>query len=249
MSLTMGTGPFGHAPAGRFNVDVPAENVLYTERSPRWVRARRAGRIVLDSRRAMVLHQSQRLARYFVPREDVDWEALGDVEPIDPPAGAPGLDGHVGFAFDAMDAWLEEEDEIVSHAPDPYHRIDVRRTSRHVRIAREGTLLAETRRAHVLFETSLPPRWYLPREDVVAGMVRSDLRSTCAYKGHADYWTIGGFENIAWSYADPLHDALKVRDLVAFFDEQVDLDVDGERMQRPGTPWAAPRWWEVPEPR
>src|ERR687886_1601619 len=189
MSLTMGSGPFGQVPAGRFNVEVPREGITYVEPSPRRIRATLAGETVLDSRRARVLFQHGRLPRYFFPRDDVRFERLQGVTALDPPPEATGLEGHVAFDWRALDAWFEEEDEIVGHAPDPYHRIDVRRTARHVRVSLDGTVLAESRRARVLFETSLPPRWYVPREDVEVELEPSELVTTCAYKGHARYWS------------------------------------------------------------
>jgi uncharacterized protein (DUF427 family) len=247
MSLTMGMGPFGHQPAGRFNVDIPVRDVLFVDPSPRWIRATRGGETVIDSRRAKMLHQHGRLTRYFVPRDDVRWDQLGDVEPVEPPDGAPDLDGHVSFVWDDLDAWFEEDEQLLSHAIDPYHRIDVRPTSRHVVVAANGVTLADSRRAAVLFETGLPPRWYLPREDVLVDLEATELHTTCAYKGVASYFVARAgdelLENIAWTYPDPRHDAAPVRDLVCFFNESVDLDLDGERQERPMTPWARHGWW------
>jgi uncharacterized protein (DUF427 family) len=249
MALTVGTGPFGHRPAGRFNVEMAVSDVLFVEPSPRWIRAVRRGDTVVDSRRVKLLHQSGMLARYFFPRDDVDWNRLDDVEPISPPVGAPGLDDHVAFAWDDLDAWFEEDEQLISHAIDPYHRIDVRPTSRHVVVSAAGAVLADTRGAHALFETGLPIRWYVPREHVLVDLVPSDLRTECAYKGVASYSStqIGDelLENIAWTYPEPRHDAAAVRDLVCFFNEHVDLDIDGERQERPQTPWACPGWWRA----
>lgn len=112
-----------------------------------------------------------------------------------------------------------------------------------------GTLLADGTRACALFETSLPVRRYLPREDAHAELRPSDLRTTCAYKGVAPYFHVQRLENVAWTYPDPRHDALPVRDLVCFFDEQVDVELDGELQERPPTPWGAPGWWRIPVPR
>jgi uncharacterized protein (DUF427 family) len=248
MSLTMGSGPFGHRPAGRFNVEIPVREVIFVEPSPRWIRAVRDGETVVDSRRVKMLHQHGVLARYFFPRDDVRWEKLGDLEPVTPPADAPQLDHHVSFAWDDLDAWFEEDEQLISHAIDPYHRVDVRPTSRHVVISTGGTVLADTRRAHALFESGLPTRWYVPREDVVAELEPSELQTACAYKGVASYFStrVGDelLENIAWSYLQPRHDATAVQDLVCFFNESVDLDIDGERQERPKTPWGRPGWWD-----
>jgi uncharacterized protein (DUF427 family) len=247
MSLTMGSGPFGHRPAGRFNLDIPVTQVLFVDPSPRWIRAARDGQTVIDSRRAKLLHQHGALARYFFAREDVRWDRLGDVEPVQPPAGAPGLDGHVTFPWDAFDAWYEEDEQLVAHAIDPYHRVDVRPTSRDVAISSGGVALAHTTRARALFETGLPTRWYLPREDVQAELAPSELHTECAYKGVASYLSVrlgdDLLENLAWTYPDPRHDAARVRDLVCFFNEMVDIDIDGERQERPMTPWSRPGWW------
>ena len=243
----MGSGPFGHRPAGRFNVEIPVRELLFVEPSPRWIRATRDGETVIDSRRARMLHQHGVLARWFFPREDVRWELLGDVEPVAPPPGAPDLDGHVAFAWDDLDAWFEEDERLISHAIDPYHRVDVRPTSRHVVVSVGGTVVADTREACALFESGLPTRWYLPRRDVRVELEPSELQTACAYKGVASYFSlrIGGelIENIAWSYPQPRHDALQVAGLVCFFNEAVDLELDGEPQARPETPWGRPGWW------
>jgi uncharacterized protein (DUF427 family) len=107
-----------------------------------------------------------------------------------------------------------------------------------VRIERDGVLLAETTRAVLLWETSLPTRFYVPREDVVAEARPGDKRTTCAYKGHASYLSFDVGENLAWTYEDPLPEAAPVTGLVAFFDELVDVTFDGERRERPITPFA-----------
>jgi uncharacterized protein (DUF427 family) len=252
MSLTMGSGPFGHEPAGRFNVELAPGEIAYVEPSPRRVRAVRNGETVLDSTRAKMLHRHAQLARYFFPREDWRWDLLDGLEPVPAPPGAPDLADHVTFAWGDMDAWFEEDDRIVGHAIDPYHRVDVRDSSRHVRVSLGGEVLAESTRTRVIFETGLPPRWYFPPEDVVAALEPGDLQSTCAYKGLAGYhsYPAGGEagENVAWFYRQPLEDAARVIDYIAFFDERVDVDIDGERRPRPHTPWGAPGWWRLPKP-
>jgi uncharacterized protein (DUF427 family) len=150
----------------------------------------------------------------------------------------PDLAGHVVLDFKGFDGWLEENEPLLGHARDPYHRIDMRRTSRPVRIERDGALLADTTRAVLLWETSLPMRFYVPREDVVADARPGDKRTTCAYKGNASYLSFEAGDNLAWSYEDPLPEAAPVAGLVAFFDELVDVTFDGERRERPRTPFA-----------
>jgi uncharacterized protein (DUF427 family) len=148
------------------------------------------------------------------------------------------LDGYVVLDFGAFDAWLEEDEPLVGHPRDPFHRIDMRRSSRPVRIELDGELLAESTRAVLLFETSLPTRFYLPREDVKAQARPSDKRTICAYKGHASYFSFDAGEDLAWTYEDPLPEAAPVTGLVAFFDELVDVTLDGERRERPRTHFA-----------
>jgi uncharacterized protein (DUF427 family) len=150
----------------------------------------------------------------------------------------PDLAGHVVLDHHGFDAWYEEDEPIVGHPRDPFHRIDMRRSSRHVRIELDGELLAESSRATLLFETSLPTRFYLPREDVKAQLRPSDKRTTCAYKGHASYFSLDAGEDLAWTYEDPLPEAAPVTGLVAFFDELVDVVLDGERRERPRTHFA-----------
>jgi uncharacterized protein (DUF427 family) len=144
----------------------------------------------------------------------------------------------IDFSF--PDEWLEEDEELIGHARDPFKRIDTRRTSRHIRVTAGGEVVADTRRAVALFETGLPTRWYIPRDDVATELIRNDgHRTTCAYKGHATHWDVAGERAIAWSYELPLNDAMPVRSMIAFYNERVDIEVDGELEQRPTTQWAA----------
>ena len=248
MSLTVGRGPFGHDPAGQFNFDIPTREVLFVDPSSRWIRAQLGGETVVDSKRAKLLHQHGALPRYFVPRDDVRWDQLPGIEPVEPPAGAPGLEDHVAFPWRTFDAWYEEDEQVMGHPIDPYHRVDVRPTSRHVAISIGGEVIADTTAAMALFETGGPPRWYLPREDIRAELEPSDLHTRCAYKGEATYFSVRVgddlAENVAWTYREPRHDASAVRDLVCFFNEAVDIDLDGERQERPMTPWSRPGWWQ-----
>jgi uncharacterized protein (DUF427 family) len=149
----------------------------------------------------------------------------------------PDLAGYVVLEFDAFE-WREEDEPIVSHPHDPFGRIDVRHSSRHIRIEHDGRLLAESSRPMLLFETLLPVRYYLPREDVAVRLEPSDTASYCAYKGRAAYFSVpDGPSDVAWTYHEPLHDAEQVRDRICFFDERLDVIVDGERRNRPITPW------------
>ena len=139
-----------------------------------------------------------------------------------------GLDGYVLLDFYAFDAWREEDEPIHGHPRDPFSRVDVRLTSRPVRIELGGEVLAESSRARLLFETLVPTRFYLPREDVLVPLTASDRTSYCPYKGEASYWSAGAHRDIAWSYEAPLPDLPMIAGLVAFWDERVDVFVDGE---------------------
>jgi uncharacterized protein (DUF427 family) len=150
------------------------------------------------------------------------------------------LRDHIRFDWDTMDAWFEEDEEVFTHARSPYTRIDILSTSRHVRVELNGVVLADSPRARVLFETGLAPRWYLPRVDVRMDLlVATDKVTHCPYKGQAEYWSARAGdeleENVVWSYRTPLPESERIAGYVAFFDERVDLFVDGERRERPKT--------------
>ena len=151
----------------------------------------------------------------------------------------PELAGHLALDFDALDAWYEEDERNLAHPRDPFHRIDIVRSSRHVRVSLDGEVLGESQRAWMLFEPPLPTRFYLPPEDVRMDLLRPSARRTfCAYKGEASYWSAPAAEDIAWSYPEPLREAAVVSDHVCFFNERVDLSVDGVALERPITPWS-----------
>ncbi len=245
-----------------FEVGAPGRHVLYLEDSPKRVRAVFGGETVADSRSVKLLHETGHLPVYYFPEGDVRMDLLeatdhtthcpfkGDAsywsvragsrvaenavwgypEPIET---SPHLAGHVAFYHDAMDKWLEEDEEIIGHPHDPYHRVDVLESSRHVTVRLNGEVLAETGRPKVLFETSLPPRYYVPPEDVRRDLlVESETRSVCPYKGIASHWSVeaGGerVEDIVWGYPEALPEAQKVEGHFCFYDGKVDVEVDGE---------------------
>lgn len=155
----------------------------------------------------------------------------------------PDLEGYVVLDFAALD-WHEEDSPVLGHPRDPFHRIDVRRSSRQVRIELDGTVLAESWRPSLLVETSLPVmRYYLPPEDVRRELLRpSTTETACAYKGVATYWSVGlpdrTVPDLVWSYPKPLPGAEQVAGLMCFFAERVDVVVDGVLTERPQTPWS-----------
>jgi uncharacterized protein (DUF427 family) len=154
-----------------------------------------------------------------------------------------GLSGYLLLDFAGFDAWYEEDEHRIGHPRDPYKRIDVLPSSRHVRIEKDGVVLAETDRPRLLFETGLPVRTYLPAEDVRVPLRDSDLTTICAYKGEASYKSVElpdgtALDDVVWFYPDPLNDAAPVKDLLAFYDEKLDVIVDGVKRGRPHTEWS-----------
>jgi uncharacterized protein (DUF427 family) len=260
MSLTIGNAPFGTRP-GSFNFERSGPNrVLYLEDTPRWIRGKLGDETVVSSKRAKLLHEGGLLPVYYFPMADVRMDLLqptdhhshcplkgdasywsiGSVENAawtyrDPIDTAPFLKGLVAFYWHKLEHWYEEDEEVFVHARDPYHRVDILPTSRHVKVSLDGEVLAETTSARVLFETGLPPRYYIPREDVrMDRLPPSDTRTECPYKGTASYWG----DDLVWSYEEPITAARDIAGLLAFFNERVDLEVDGELLERPKTRWS-----------
>jgi uncharacterized protein (DUF427 family) len=273
MSLTIGSGPLAPEAAGTFNarLGLPERLLLFDPYLPR-VRALFEGETVVDSLRTRLLHETGRLPVFYFPLADVRQDLLepsptsvevpakgrasyrslrvGDRTAPDaawvfdePVADAAFLSGHVAFEWGAIDEWFVEDEQLFGHPRDPYSRIDVLKSTRHVRVSLLGELLAESRRSKVLYETALPPRFYLPPDDVRTELlVPSSTRTRCAYKGSASYWHVQLgerlVEDLVWTYRDPQHDAEPVADLLCLFSERTDLEVDGEPMDRPRTQWS-----------
>lgn len=273
MTLTIGTGPFGPQSGGVFNFEIDApEHILYFEDSPRRVRVELGGETIADSIRVKLLHETGLLPVYYFPQDDVRMDLfettdhsthcpfkgdathhtikVGDRESEnaawtypEPLEGAPPLDGYIAFYWDRVDRWLEEDEEILVHPPDPYHRVDIRDSSRHVRVSIDGEVVAETHRPRLLFETGLPTRFYIPEEDVKSELlVGSNTTTRCPYKGLASYWSVktGGVEedDVVWFYSEPLPAAQQIAGYLCFFNERVDIDVDDETQDRPQTAWS-----------
>jgi uncharacterized protein (DUF427 family) len=157
----------------------------------------------------------------------------------------PDLPDYVVLSFAAFDEWLEEDEPNIGHPRDPFHRIDILDSSRKVRVELDGVLLAESDRPRLLFETMVPLRFYLPRQDVLVPLDPSATQTTCAYKGHATHYSVVAGEethrDLAWSYLTPQREAERIAGMVAFYDERVDVILDGELRTRPLTPWSRPR--------
>jgi len=250
------------------------DHPVWTEPNPRRVRVFLEGVAVADSDRALLLLEARHLPVYYFPPEDVRTDLLEPTDKSthcphkgeasywsvtvgdrvarnavwsyqDPLPGRADIKGRMAFYWHRMDAWFEEDDEVFVHPRDPYHRVDVLSSSRHVRVAVAGETVAETRRPRLLFETGLPTRYYIPKADVRLDLlVPTDRQTQCPYKGKARYWSAGtGAQverDIAWSYPFPIPECPKIESLVAFYNERADIWVDGELQPRPNTPWSRP---------
>lgn len=222
MTLVAGRGPLSNDPAGRFWPPLTGEVVgemVYVEPHPRRVQAFRAGRRVLDTERALLVHRRGRPLSYAFPADEV--AAL----PTEPEPAAPGF---VHVPWDAVDTWLEEGRELVHYPPNPYHRVDCRPTRRRLRVAVHGTVLVDTDDTVIVFETALAPRLYVdPALVDTAALRRSQTSSYCNYKGFATYWTavVGGrvVDDIAWSYPDPPPESLPIKGFLSFDETRVEL--------------------------
>jgi uncharacterized protein (DUF427 family) len=215
---------------------------LRVEGSERWVRGRLGDVTVVDTRRPVLLWAAGKpVPRYVFPEADVRVDLL--------PADSvwryddARLAGHVAVEWSAA-RWFEEEEEIFIHPRDPHKRVDAIASSRHVVVEIEGVRVAETRAPVLVFETGLPIRYYIPPADVRLELFGpSDLHTGCPYKGTAGYRSLRepAAADIAWFYADPLPAVHAIKDHFAFYNEFVDHIVDGQRLERPVTPFSRSR--------
>ena len=151
---------------------------------------------------------------------------------VDPPESAAALRDTVAFAWRAMDAFYEEDERILGHAADPYHRIDIRRSSRHLVVRHGDQVVADTHAPLVLYESGFAPRWYVPRADVIAEALHPvEGQTFCPYKGLASYYDIGDAHGAAWSYRAPFEEMARIADLVSFEPDKVTITIDGERLE------------------
>ena len=240
---------------------------IHIEDGPKRVRTYFGGEVIADSKHLKLVWEVPYYPAYYFPREDVCMERLtlngrirhspsrgeahsftvksGDRQVEDaawyyPESPVEELRDLIRFEWNAMDGWFEEDEEVFVHPHDPYTRIDILHSSRHVAVEVNGVKIADTHRSTLLFETRLPTRYYIPKVDVrMELLIPSETVTGCAYKGFAEYWSVkaGGetVKDLAWSYKTPLPDSVKIAGLVAFYNERADLIVDGERLARPKT--------------
>jgi uncharacterized protein (DUF427 family) len=262
MGLAWQQGPLATGTIGHFLTPEPLpQRLLFAEPLRRRMRVRFGDRWIADSEDIVLLHEPGRYPIAYFSRDDVEpgvlaaeaqrtehrelgvtaWFAVTAGERsvrraawchIALPGHATVLTGRIAFAWRAMDAFYEEDDRIVGHAADPYHRIDIRSTSRHL-VVRDGErVIAESRGPLVLYESGFAPRWYVPRVDVDEKALTSvDGQTFCPYKGLASYYTIGERVRCAWSYVDAWPEVAAVRNLISFEPDNIDVELDGQRLR------------------
>jgi uncharacterized protein (DUF427 family) len=250
-------------------MDVNSRGTVRVQPGAKRVRAYLAGRLVADTRHPSLVWEIPYYPAYYLPLEDVTAElkptgktehspsrgeaALYDVR-VDGAVAAsaakryldsplPAIRDLVRFEWAAMDEWLEEDEPVYTHPRDPYTRVDILGSSRHVRVEVDGVPVADSVRPVILFETGLPPRYYLPLSDVRTELLTaSDTQTHCPYKGTATYWSVdtghGVRPDLVWAYRAPLAESQKVAGLACFYDEKVDVYLDGELQERPRTHFA-----------
>jgi uncharacterized protein (DUF427 family) len=242
---------------------------VHIELSPRRVRTYFGGKLIADSERALLVYETKRPPAYWFPVVDVRMEYLDQKDASNgvnevlrwrlrvddhavenaarayaKPAGdLAALEDHVTFYWDEMDSWFEEDEEVFVHPRDPYTRVDTVHSSRHVRVEIGGVVVAETPRPVLLFETGLPTRYYIPKQDVRMDLLQpTSSVSRCPYKGVARYWSgpVGDrmIHAVVWSYPAPIPECPKIENLLSFYNERVDLYVDGVLQGRPITPFS-----------
>ena len=218
MSLTTGKGPLSGDPAGRFTAPVP-DGVAYVEPFRRRIRGIVGGRTVVDSERAVLVHRPRRSPACVFPEADV----VG----VDGVA-VPEAPGYVEVAWAAVDEWYEEDERMLGHPRNPYHRVDCLRTTRHLRVDVAGETLVDTTDTLAVFETSLDPRLYVAREHVRMDLlVPSTTTTYCPYKGTATYWSarVGDVtvEDVAWCYDAPFPECRPLGGMLSFYAERADV--------------------------
>jgi uncharacterized protein (DUF427 family) len=245
-------------------VESHAQGRVKVEQGHKRVRAYLDGQLVADTIRPLLVWEVPYYPTYYVPGEDIRAKLVptgasehspgrGDAEVLDvvtgdrtaagaarryPDSPIPQLRDAVRLEWNAMDEWLEEDEPVYIHPRDPYVRVDILSSSRHVRMELDGVLLAESNHPTVLFETGLPPRYYLPLSDLRRDLLRPSQSETyCPYKGTAGYWSVLAneklYEDLVWIYRMPVPESQKIAGLACFENERVDLDIDGVRQPRP----------------
>ncbi|MFG3206462.1 DUF427 domain-containing protein [Streptomyces sp. NPDC048192] len=261
MGLSWQQGPLSTGAIGHFlTPESLPERLLYAERLRRRMRVKFNDTFIADSENVILLHEPGRYPVAYFPSEDIDAQALvpsgkvthhkdlGDTawyavhagdrtteraawEFTALPEHAVDLQGRIAFAWRAMDAFYEEDERILGHAADPYHRIDIRNTSRRLEVRLDDHVIARSEHPVVLFESGFAPRWYVPRADIDETRLDPvEGQTFCPYKGLCDYYDIGEARRAAWSYRNAYQEADRINNLVSFEADKVEVYLDGERL-------------------
>src|SRR5579864_1404391 len=250
---------------------LPMRDIIF-ERTPRRIRVEVNSVFVADSTHAMIKIETS-IPVYYLPLSDIRRDLLVPTDHTkfcprkgrarfwsikvdkhvaenavwnypEPLPDSPPIAPYAAFVWDRVNHWYEEDEEIFRHPRNPYKRVDAIRSSRRVQVILCGSVVADTNRAVFLFETGLPTRYYIPREDIRACTFEPSERQTrCPYKGVAAYHSViigkQRYPDLVWYYPDPIEECPKIAGLISFFNEKVDaILVDGEIMEKPSTPWS-----------
>jgi uncharacterized protein (DUF427 family) len=236
------------------------------EPNPKWIRGVLDGRTVIDSRNVRYVWEVPYFPAWYFPVDDLDATLVANGNTLRSPSRGEGtrydlvvdgatlldaawqhldspveeLRGLVRIEWGAMGSWFEESSEVYVHPRSPEVRVDALASSRHVRVLVDGEVVADSTHAIVLYETGLPPRYYLPKLDVRMDLLTpTDSSSACPYKGWANYWSVTGgdavHDDLAWGYRTPLPESEAIAGLVCFYNEKVDIELDGVAIDRPKT--------------
>jgi uncharacterized protein (DUF427 family) len=236
------------------------------EQGPKRVRAYLAGELVADTKRPFLVWEWPYYPTYYFPADDVRAELVPAGQTEHSPSRGDGQVYHIKVAgaaadgaalrypdspiealrdlvrldWNSMTDWFEEDELVYVHPRDPYSRVDILASSRHVRVEIDGVTVADSHQPRILFETGLPPRYYLPLTEVRMDLLRSSgTQSQCPYKGTAGYWSVDTGQavhtDLVWIYRMPLPESQKVAGLACFYNEKVDIYLDGELQDRPKT--------------
>ena len=261
MGLSWQQGPLSGAPVGRFLTPEPLpDRLLFAERLRRRLRVKLAGVWIADSEDVLLLHETWRYPVAYFPlgavrpgvlvsedrntqhRDlgDTDWFTVnvGDRHVAHAawqhaglPAYARELQGRVAFAWRAMDAFYEEDERIVGHAADAYHRIDIRQSSRHLVVKDGARTIANTRRPVVLYESGFAPRWFVSRQDTdETVLIAAEGQTFCPYKGLASYYDIGDHKKAAWCYPQAWPEVARISNFVSFEPDKVEVFLDDRKL-------------------
>ena len=284
MGLSWQQGPLSPGAFGRFLVPDPLpKRLVYAERLRRRMRVRFGGAWIADSEDVLLLFEPGHYPMAYFPETDISpgtlersehttqhqdlgptsWYTVrtgsrsvprGAWQHIRLPSYASELQGRVAFAWPAMDAFYEEDERIMGHAADSYHRIDIRQSSRNLVVRHLDRVVADTKRPLVLYESGFAPRWYVPRTDInESALTPFEHQTFCPYKGLCSYYDIGDAHLAAWSYPEAYPEVGRISGLVSFEPDIVSVQIDGTRLHlEPGQtviPHGADRELTVAEAR